>query len=237
MGIDIEATAEDAGVNAKIVPLNPPGIPVIFSFNPATVTMTRIANTKLVSGADLDVHDTLVKLTAPRTLAFKAIIEGPQAHTMSQAMLEMMTPAGGLLGMLIAALSGGRNIIRQLPLLLFEWGPLTFLCNMTKCNVVYKRFHVSGQPLRAECDVTVQEKKTPLSSLLTNPTSGGLPGREQRVITTGDSLPQLATEHYGRPGHWRDIAVANNIDDPFKVRPGDTVYLPSPAEVTSESRR
>lgn len=234
MSIDIEATATDIGVNAKIVPLNPPGIPVIFSFNPATVTMTRQANSKLVNGSDLG-SDTVLQLTSPRTLQFKAIIEGPQAHTMAQQLLEMMTPAGGLIGALLAL--AGVNLARKLPLLMFEWGPLTFLCNMTRCNVVYKRFHVSGLPLRAECDVTVREKQTPLGSLLTNPTSGGLPGREQRVITAGDNLQQLATEHYGRPGRWRDIAAVNNIDDPFKIKPGDVVYMPSPAELTKEPRR
>jgi nucleoid-associated protein YgaU len=236
MSIDVEATAIDAGVNAKIIPIGPPGLPVIFSFNPATVTMTRQANSTLrPDSGDTNTPDSILKLTTPRTLQFKAILEGPQAHTMAQQLLELMTPGGGLLGTIMALL--GANLRKRLPLLLFEWGPLTLPCNMQRCNVVYKRFHVSGVPLRAECDVMLREVRSPLSLLLTNPTSGGLPGREQRVITAGENLQQLATNHYGRPGRWRDIAAANNIDDPFKVRPGDVVYLPSPGELTDESRR
>jgi nucleoid-associated protein YgaU len=36
---------------------------------------------------------------------------------------------------------------------------------------------------------------------------------------------------YGSAQRWRDIAAANGIDDPFRVRPGTTLYLPSQAEV------
>jgi nucleoid-associated protein YgaU len=235
MSIDIEATAIDAGVNAKLIPLNPPGLPVIFSFNPATVSMTRQVNTQMGKVDDLGIGDTVWKLTSPRTLSFKATIEGDQAHTMAQQLLGMMEPSGGLLGTIMAMV--GHPLEMKLPILLFEWGPLTFNCNMTKCNVTYKRFHTSGQPLRAECDIMVQEKRTLLSLLLTNPTSGGLPGREQRVMTAGESLQQVATEQYGRPGRWRDIAATNNIDDPFKVKPGDVIYLPSQSELTNEKGR
>jgi nucleoid-associated protein YgaU len=44
-------------------------------------------------------------------------------------------------------------------------------------------------------------------------------------------LAGLATDTYGRPTAWRDIADANGIDDPFRVRPGRSVMLPPPDEL------
>jgi nucleoid-associated protein YgaU len=48
----------------------------------------------------------------------------------------------------------------------------------------------------------------------------------------GENLAGLATENYGRPGAWRDIADSNSIDDPFRVRPGRSVMLPPADELT-----
>jgi nucleoid-associated protein YgaU len=234
MGADIDV-GTDIAVNAKIIPLMPPGIPVIFSFNPQSITMRRNAmqkrngNSSSNAGSPAGSTDSIWTYTEPRTLQFKALLEGPQAHTMAQQLLEMLTPAGGLVGMIMAAL--GVNLQKRLPVLLFEWGPLTLLCQMNSCSVEYKRFHISGVPLRAECTVTLMEAKSWFSMLLTNPTSGGVPGRQQHVMTAGENLQQLAVRSYGAPGRWREIAEVNNIDDPFTVKPGDTVFLPSPAEL------
>lgn len=237
MSVDVKDVAIDAGVNAKILPVMPPGLPVIVSFNPAQITMSRQAmvrersNTSPQGGTPGGNAGTQTRGASPRTLQFKAHLEGPQTHTFAQQLLELLTPSGGLVGSIMAL--AGVNLAQRLPLVVFEWGPLTLLSCVTKCTVVYKRFHVSGVPLRAECDITLTEQKSYFSMLLTNPTSGGLPGREQRVITAGDNLQQLSVEHFGRPDRWREIARINGIDDPLRVKPGDTVYLPAP----DESRR
>ena len=72
---------------------------------------------------------------------------------------------------------------------------------------------------------------TLMPSLGTNPTSAGLPGRKAHTVTDGDSLARIATDRYGSPGRWRDIAAANGIDDPLRIRSGDRVYLPNPEEL------
>jgi hypothetical protein len=237
VSVDIEDVATDALVNAKLVQLMPPGLPVVFSFNPSKVTFTRQAMTRRTGnssrsgGSPGGSSDSIWTRTEPRKLTFKAYLEGPQAHPMSSQLLEMMTPAGGLIGTLMAL--AGVNLAVRPPTLLFEWGPLTLLCTMSSCSVAYTRFHTSGLPLRAECDVTVTEAKSWFSMLLTNPTSGGVAGREQHVVVAGENLQHLATKSYGRPGLWRTIADANGIDDPFKVRPGDVLNLPPPSELAA----
>ena len=88
-----------------------------------------------------------------------------------------------------------------------------------------------GTPVRAEVTVRLQQQPSLLGLLATNPTSAGLPGRKAHTVTAGDSLARIATDQYGSPGHWRQIAAANDIDDPLRIRPGDRVYLPNPEEL------
>jgi nucleoid-associated protein YgaU len=65
-----------------------------------------------------------------------------------------------------------------------------------------------------------------------NPTSGGVPGRAVHLLAPGQTLPGLARDAYDEPGAWRALAAANDIDDPLRVRPGATLYLPARSELT-----
>ena len=78
---------------------------------------------------------------------------------------------------------------------------------------------------------TLQEEVNIFGMLPTNPSSGGLPGRHRHVVTQTETLHSITTAAYGRPSHWRGVAQANGIDDPFRIRPGDVVYLPNPNEI------
>jgi nucleoid-associated protein YgaU len=106
---------------------------------------------------------------------------------------------------------------------------------MTRCNITYERFHISGIPVRAKCQIALSEK--PIKNPFTNPTSGGLPGREQHTVVSGENLVGIATGAYGQPGQWRAVAEANGIDDPFAVRPGKSLYMPAPAELQGRRSR
>jgi nucleoid-associated protein YgaU len=70
-----------------------------------------------------------------------------------------------------------------------------------------------------------------------NPTSGGQPGRRTHTVGQGETLQSIATANYGTPALWRRIAEVNGIDDPTRVRPGTTVYLPNGDELTAGSAR
>jgi len=83
--------------------------------------------------------------------------------------------------------------------------------------------------VRSEVNISfreVVEKKT-----ATNPTSGGMPGRQRHIVSASENVQTISTAAYGTPGLWRGVAEANNIDDPFRVKPGDTVYLPNANEI------
>jgi hypothetical protein len=117
---------------------------------------------------------------------------------------------------------------QDLPELKFIWGPQTYTANLNQVTINYSRFSRTGVPVRAVVDMTLHVIPKPLQP--TNPSSGGLSGRRTHLLTGAESLPELATRTYGGPHRWREIATANGIEDPLRVRPGTLVYLPSAQE-------
>jgi nucleoid-associated protein YgaU len=234
-GVDVAGVASLAGIadeNAKIIPVWPLGPPVVFSYNPEKITVTRKAKADSKS-KDNKGRGGRPSQVEPMEWKFDAWLEGPQTQAMVTALLDLTKPAdSGLLGQIMSML--GIPIATKFRMVMFMWGAYVIPnCNVLRANVSYERFHATGIPLRAKCQITLKE--APLSLPFTNPTSGGLPGREQHVVVAGENLPQLATRSYGHPGHWRDVARANYIDDPFALKPGDNLFMPAPSELKRRS--
>lgn len=120
------------------------------------------------------------------------------------------------------------------PWVIFRWGGLTgFLAYVSQVQAKYTLFTASGLPIRATCQVTLEELSGDAPKQ--NPTSGGLvPHRVHRTVA-GDSLPAIAYQEYGVPALWRAIADLNHIDDPLRLRPGSRLLLPPLEELTASS--
>jgi hypothetical protein len=128
---------------------------------------------------------------------------------------------------------------RNLLSLNFEWCKFQLGANtkigsripvlMMRADVNYERFLSDGTPIRATVGLDLQiNAADPLEQ---NPTSAGLMGRSGHMVIDGDSLPGIAVAEYGRPGDWRRLAQANDLDDPLRIRPGSMLYLPSRTEI------
>jgi hypothetical protein len=127
-----------------------------------------------------------------------------------------------------------QDLATRLPMLAFSWGPPTaaflYTVMLQSVTVSYTRFTELGIPIRAKVSLDLKEQPNFIDSYPTNPTSGGPPGRSGHMVTAGETLQQIATERYGSPGTWRELAESNGIDDPLRVRPGRVLYLPHPGE-------
>lgn len=119
------------------------------------------------------------------------------------------------------------------PTLTLTWGRFTKQAHLSQVTAHFVRFDVDGAPTRAKVSLTVVVAASPAKSPAkgTNPHSGGIPGRAAHTVTQGDSLPAIAHEQYGATARWRDVAEANGVDDPLRVRAGRRLFLPSPAEL------
>ena len=101
----------------------------------------------------------------------------------------------------------------------------SFKCVMESVRHQYTLFNPEGVPLRATVTVSLREYKTldeQLAQLNLNS-----PDRTQvHVLQSGETLSSLAGGHYRRPGLWRLIANANDIEDPRRLVPGSFLTIP-----------
>jgi hypothetical protein len=110
------------------------------------------------------------------------------------------------------------------PVLKFVWGSLDFTCVLSKVNKKFTMFRPDGKPVRATLSVTFNEFKTEKSTK-----EKPLQSRDRtkhRILKDGDSLWLIAAEEYGDPAMWRDIAIANKIDNPRILETGRGIVIP-----------
>jgi nucleoid-associated protein YgaU len=122
------------------------------------------------------------------------------------------------------------------PTVTFSWGPtVTFTAVCRHLNVSYTLFRPDGTPIRAFAGLTlVQVEKADSRSgsgaaAPQNPTTRATGRLSVHVLQQGDTLPAIAYDAYGDPTRWREIAEANGIDDPLRLRRGDALRIPGTA--------
>jgi nucleoid-associated protein YgaU len=88
-------------------------------------------------------------------------------------------------------------------------------------------FHPNGEPMRAFVDLELaQAEPTSPVGQAQNPTTRGTAGLKQHIVQGEDSLQSIAYEAYNDATNWRPIALANQIDDPLRVRRGTSLTIP-----------
>jgi nucleoid-associated protein YgaU len=111
------------------------------------------------------------------------------------------------------------------PVVLFAWGELTFTGVLVRANERFTTFLETGVPVRAQVQVTFQEW-----------ISGEQEAKEVKRETAdythrhdtgqGETLSAIAAAIYGDPAKWRPIAIANDLEDPRRLRPGLVLEVP-----------
>ena len=209
---------------------------VLFDYNPQKISVRRQqANNAPAAGSTAGTLGALFRGTDPMTLNItKARIVGPECKVMCDNLINWTAPASGLLGAATSAIMSAIGLeAARPPDLVVQWGPpsagFMVTAQLTGVTINYVRISAEGIPLHAECDLTLKETPSPLS--MTNPTSGGRPGRSRHVVHADETLMSISTAAFGTPGAWRVVADINGIDDPHSIRPGDVIYLPAREEL------
>lgn len=126
---------------------------------------------------------------------------------------------------------GGRAMYKvpsDPPKVTFQWGKIElFSAVVESVQVTFTMFDSEGRPIRAKADVTFRQKEKWGDDMIPaqNPTSRTDP-RKTRIVHSSQRLDQLAYEEYEDPRHWRTIAEANNIDNPFHLTDGQILSIP-----------
>jgi len=138
--------------------------------------------------------------------------------------------------LLALALRGAGNAMFKLPyasppFVKFIWGKIVlFTAVVKKVDITYTFFSPNGYPIRAKASVDfVQNDLLGMSDDLIpfqNPTSR-TDARKTRIVHAGQRLDQIAYEEYGDSRHWRTLAEANDLDDPFSLEDGQLLVIPT----------
>jgi nucleoid-associated protein YgaU len=132
------------------------------------------------------------------------------------------------------------------PVLLFSMGRFQFQCVLVDAGQRFTMFLRDGTPVRSTLSVRFQEYVrvelrvergiffgSPTVSAAAN--AGIELGRSLlsgspsvHVTVQGETLSGLAAAYLGDASRWREIARANDLDDPFDLPPGQPLVIPAP---------
>ncbi|MFG2794555.1 hypothetical protein [Streptomyces sp. NPDC048419] len=233
--VDIRQWSRVGHDKAKIVSLNPlsPGM-VLFDYNPERIMFNRTAQTLTRNTSTGSSGSILTKAELATISISKICLVGADTKNRCDRLLGWASPPSGIKEKILELY----EMRVELPVLTFQWGPpmvgFFYQVVLTRCDVSYTRFGEDGEPSRADVSLTMREQPSLVGSLPTNPTSGGLAGRTAHEMCEGENLVNIAAQRLGHPGRWRDLAEANGLDDPLRLRPGTSVYVPNPQELPAE---
>jgi hypothetical protein len=109
----------------------------------------------------------------------------------------------------------------------FCWGKfVSFKAVVKSLELNFTLFNADGVPLRATASVTLQRFKDDKAWPKQNPTSGTPAPARNHVVQPGETLDRVANTYLADPNEWRALAAANNIRDPFALRPGRQISIP-----------
>jgi hypothetical protein len=203
-------------------------IPVLFNPTEYTITKTNSWNFKEVQGQSLPPHE--FGGGGPRSISLSLLLDNSvldgstSVLEITQRLFRMMEVGDG------KPAGGARS---SPPYVTFRWGAVeTFKSVCTSLTCTYQLFKPNGDPIRAEVKLDLKQafaastSSSNSANLGTNPTTRAIAGAGVHTVQDGDSLPSIAYRAYGDATQWREIAEANGIDDPLRLRRGTPLMLP-----------
>ena len=106
--------------------------------------------------------------------------------------------------------------------LVVRWGDFEFSGRLKTLDITYKLLDRSGDPLRAELDVSFVEDKS-AKTIFREAGKSSPDLTHLRVVKAGDTLPLLCKEIYGSSAYYLRVAADNGLDDFRKLMPGQTL--------------
>ena len=111
------------------------------------------------------------------------------------------------------------------PILRFVWDTQIFVGVIESMNFSFQLFTPEGIPLRAHLNLSLKEYRTVEEQVDATPLQS--PDVDKAyTVRRGDSLSAIAADAYDDPSAWREIARANGISDPRRLRPGRVLSVP-----------
>ena len=111
------------------------------------------------------------------------------------------------------------------PLVAFVWDRPVFTGVLENLAVSYVLFTPDGIPLRAKLTMSLKEYRSAAVQAAQTPQQS--PNVEKSyLVRRGDTLASISQALYRSPAYWRELADANGITDPRRLRPGQVLTVP-----------
>jgi hypothetical protein len=112
------------------------------------------------------------------------------------------------------------------PRCLFSWGRnFSFPAIIKSISIQFLLFLSDGTPVRARVSLGLEEAEDQDERSPQNPTSQGRLGQKIHIVKPGDTIDRIAWQHYKDSKAWRFLADINGIDNPMKLRAGQTLAI------------
>jgi hypothetical protein len=195
-------------------------------FNPNEVSISKSNQWEPENSSGTNLPDVHFKGEGARSLSLTLIFDSYERRT------DVRQATNKVLGLMDAPEDRSQTSQHaRPPHVMFRWGAFeTFPAVITELSQKFTLFLESGLPVRATLTLTLQE--VPQQSIRNqtngqNPTSRAAGARRVRTVQPGDTIDLLAAAELGEPTDWRRLAEANNLDDPRRLRPGQSLLIPA----------
>jgi len=116
--------------------------------------------------------------------------------------------------------------VKRPPLCTFVWGKFAQKCFLEGYSVRHTMFLDDLTPVRAVMNISLVKYVPAKQAKQAKSNPGPADRTKRRTVQQGDNLALIAAKEYGEPRRWRPIAVANGIDNPRLLRPGQQLVIP-----------
>jgi Contractile injection system tube protein/LysM domain len=194
-------------------------------FNPEEVSISKSNMWEPENSSGTNLPDVHFKGEGARSLSLTLVFDTYELRT------DVRSATNKVLGLMEAPEDRTQNNQHaRPPHVMFRWGTFeTFPAVITQLSQRFSLFLETGVPVRATLNLTLQEVPQQAIRNQTagqNPTSRAAGARRVRSVQPGDTIDVLAALELGEPTQWRRLAEANNLDDPRRLRAGQTLLIP-----------
>ena len=195
-------------------------------FNPAELTIAKAVSWKAPEAKGKNAPNLRFQAGQPGTLSLSLTLDttsdGSPVTEHTDKLLALMKVDANL-----TDADTGNNSSRP-PWVEFHWGStVSFRAVLERAQIRFTYFSSTGQPLRAKAELALKQFADDEQHPLQNPTSHTPTLRRLHHLRSGETLDRVAAEHYGDHSRWRQIAEANDIDDPFRLPAGAALVIPA----------
>lgn len=201
---------------------------VHFMFNPAELTITKAndwgpADGKGDSGKGKNIPIIVFKKGGAQRLKLQLFFD---TYEQKEDVRKAYTNLIWKMMMIDESTVNNKSQKGEPPKVEFKWGEISFIGIIKDISQKFTMFLEDGTPVRTTVDISLEQVTDEYSYPSQRPGDPPPSTRDAVIATLGARLDAIAAEKTGNAANYRQVAEANNIDNPKKIAPGTNLTIP-----------